>query len=261
MKKKDKKITIENIISVVAVIIFFVLWYVATALNWVDQKLIPSPAKTWAAAKEIMTDGYKGYTLLQHLGYSMERLLQAFLFAVVTAIPIGLLSGFSSKVKAAIEPFIEFYRPLPPLAYYTLLTLALGIGNESKVALLFLACFAPIYVSCVSAVGRIKQDYIYSAYTVGANRIQVFTTVILPSCLADIFVGLRTAIGVAYSTLVAAEMVAASSGIGWMVVDAGNWFRNDLIFVGILVMGITGLIIDWGLKYLEKKIVPWSGKD
>ena len=90
---------------------------------------------------------------------------------------------------------------------------------------------------------------------------QVFWSVILPSCTAEIFVGLRTAIGVAYSTLVAAEMVAASSGIGWMVVDAGNWFRNDIIFVGIFVMGFTGLFIDWVLKFLEKKLVPWSGKD
>ena len=82
--------------------------------------------------------------------------------------------GFSSKIKAFVEPFIEFYRPLPPLAYYTLLTLALGIGNSSKIALLFLACFAPIYVACVSAVARIKEDYINAAYTVGATRMQVF---------------------------------------------------------------------------------------
>lgn len=205
--------------------------------------------------------GYKGHTLLQHIGSSMHRLLTAFFWAFVIATPLGLISGFSSKVRAALEPIIEFYRPLPPLAYYTLLTLALVIENESKIALLFLACFAPIYVSCVSAVAKIKQDYILSAYTVGANKFQVFRYVIFPSCLADMFVGLRTAIGVAYTTLVAAEMVAATSGIGWMVLDAGNWFRNDVIFVGIIVMGITGLLIDFLLKLIEKKVVPWSGKD
>lgn len=239
----------------------FAAWYLVTALELVDPKLIPTPKATWDSFVEVLTQGYKGHTLLQHLGTSMERLLKAFLLSVVTAVPLGLLSGFSSKIKAFVEPFIEFYRPLPPLAYYTLLTLALGIGNSSKIALLFLACFAPIYVACVSAVARIKEDYINAAYTVGATRMQVFWSVILPSCAAEIFVGLRTAIGVAYSTLVAAEMVAASSGIGWMVVDAGNWFRNDIIFVGIFVMGFTGLFIDWLLKFLEKKLVPWSGKD
>lgn len=260
MRQRKVKI-IDRCISVAAVLFFFLLWYLATRYHWVNEKLIPTPKATWEAFLATCTDGYKGYTLLQHMGYSMKRLFTAFLLATVTAVPLGLLSGFIHKIRAAIEPFIEFYRPLPPLAYYTLLTLALGIGDESKVALLYLACVAPIYVSCVAAVTKIRQDYILSAYTVGANRWQIFYTVIMPSCLPDIFVGLRTSIGVGYSTLVAAEMVAAATGIGWLVVDAGNWFRNDLIFVGIFMMGFTGLLIDWVLKFLEKKLVPWSGKE
>ena len=154
--KKKKKISTERIISVCAVILFFAAWYLVTALELVDPKLIPTPKATWDSFVEVLTQGYKGHTLLQHLGTSMERLLKAFLLSVVTAVPLGLLSGFSSKIKAFVEPFIEFYRPLPPLAYYTLLTLALGIGNSSKIALLFLACFAPIYVACVSAVARCR---------------------------------------------------------------------------------------------------------
>lgn len=256
-----KKIGIEKSVSVATVAVIFLMWYFATKLGMVDAKLIPTPIATWKAFLEICSDGYKGYTLLQHIGASMQRLLTAFCWAAVLAIPLGLISGFSKIVRAALDPIIEFYRPLPPLAYYTLLTLALGIGNESKIALLFLACFAPIYVSCVSAVVRIKEDYILAAYTVGANRLQVFKNVIFPSCLPEMFVGLRTAVGVAYTTLVAAEMVAATSGIGWMVLDAGNWFRNDVIFVGIIIMGITGLLIDFLLKLVEKKLVPWSGKD
>ncbi len=261
MVKKKGKIPIEKTISIATVVVILLLWWVATHMGWANEKLIPTPEQTWSAFIEVCTNGYKGHTLLQHIGASMQRLFVAFFWAAVIAIPLGLISGFSTKVRAALDPIIEFYRPLPPLAYYTLLTLALGIGNESKVALLFLACFAPIYVACVSAVAKIKQDYILSAYTVGAKKSQVFRYVIFPSCLPDMFVGLRTAIGVAYTTLVAAEMVAATSGIGWMVLDAGNWFRNDVIFVGIIIMGITGLIIDFGLKFIEKKLVPWSGKD
>lgn len=260
MESKKRKLSVEWLISCTTVVILFLLWYLATKYGWVNEKLIPSPREVGEAFVEVWKD-YKNYSLLQHLGTSMERLLIAFLWALVVGIPLGLLSGFSKYVRAVIEPIIGFYRPLPPLAYYTLLTLALGIGNESKIALLFLACFAPIYISCVSAVLRIKQDYIYSAYTVGANRLQVFITVIFPSCLPDMFVGIRTAIGVAYTTLVAAEMVASTSGIGWMVLDAGNWFRNDIIFVGIIIMGITGLMIDWILKYMERKLVPWSSKE
>lgn len=250
-----------RIISVSAVVICFLLWYFLTKFHLVNEKLIPSPYRTWTAFVETMTDGYKGHLLVAHLGYSMRRLMTAFLLAVVTAVPTGLLCGYSRRIRAAVEPFIEFYRPLPPLAYYTLLTLAFGIGDKSKIALLFLACFAPIFVACVAAVKGIKAEYIQSAYSLGASRWQLLYTIILPSCLPNVFTGLRTAIGVGYSTLVAAEMVAAATGIGWLVVDAGNWFRNDLIFVGIFVMGFTGIFIDWILRFLERKIVPWKGRD
>ncbi len=255
MKDKVK----ERAISITVVAFIFILWFAASANHWVDSKLIPSPNAVWKAFWGVCTD-YKGHTLVQHIGVSMQRLFIAFGLAIVTAVPLGLLSGFSKTVRAAFEPIIEFYRPLPPLAYYTLLVLALGIDNASKISLLFLACFAPIYVSCVSAVVRVNHDYINSAYTLGANRLQVFFSVIFPSCLPDMFTGLRTSIGVGYSTLVAAEMVAANVGIGWMVLDAKNWLRNDIVFVGIIIMGITGILINVILNLLEKKFVPWSGK-
>ena len=223
--------------------------------------MVPTPQAVWNAFIDIIQNGYKNYSLLQHLGASMERLFISFFFAALIAVPFGLASGYNSKIRAIFEPIIEFYRPLPPLAYYTLLVLWLGIGNESKITLLFLACFAPIYISCVSAVLKIKEDYINSAYTVGASKYQIFIHVILPSCLPDIFVGIRTAVGVAYTTLVAAEMVAAKSGLGWMVLDASNYLRSDIIFVGIIIMGITGILLDQFLRILEKKIVPWKGKE
>jgi len=260
MKKKKKDRIINKSISIIVVVIILAAWFLTTNLNIADPMLVPSPQKVGIAFIYILTEGYKGHTLLQHLGISMERLLAAFLLALVTAVPLGLLSGFSNRVRAAFEPIIEFYRPLPPLAYYTLLVLALGIGNESKIALLFLACFAPIYVSCVSAVSRVNKDYINSSYTLGASRLQTFFSVICPACLPDIFTGLKTSIGVGYSTLVAAEMVAANSGIGWMVLDAKNWLRNDIVFVGIIVMGFTGILITVILNIIQKKMVPWSGK-
>ncbi|MGX7195670.1 ABC transporter permease [Enterococcus olivae] len=256
MKKKKN---INLLISAVTIILIFVLWFVSTNLDWVDRRLIPTPQATWNAFIQVLSD-YKGHSLMEHFGASMYRLLSAFFLAVVTAVPIGLLSGYSDKARAVLTPIIEFYRPLPPLAYYTLLVLALGIDDESKIALLYLACFAPIYIACVSGVTKVKADFIHSAETLGASKTQIFGHVIFPACLPEMFIGIRTAIGVAYTTLVASEMVAASSGIGWMVLDAKNWFRNDVIFVGIIVMGITGILIDFLLKVLERKLVPWSGK-
>lgn len=259
--KNNGKIKIEKVLTVLTVVIILVLWYISTSLGLVNAKLIPSPKSVWISFVDILQHGYKNYSFIQHLGSSMERLVIAFALSVVIAIPIGLASGYSSKIRAIFEPIIEFYRPLPPLAYYTILVLWLGIENESKIALLFLACFAPIYVACVSAVIKVKEDYINSAYTLGAKKFQIFVHVIFPACLPEMFVGLRTALGVAYTTLVAAEMVAAKSGLGWMVLDASNYLRSDIIFVGIIIMGITGIILDRLIQFIEKKLVPWKGKE
>ena len=114
-------------------------------------------------------------------------------------------------------------------------------------------------VACVAAVLKMPASYTTAARTLGANTSQVFKLVVLPYCLPDVFTGVRTAVGVGYSTLVAAEMVAATSGIGWMVLDASNWLRYDVVFVGIFVMGFTGIIIDVALKSVERRIVPWKG--
>ncbi|MBE6068143.1 MAG: ABC transporter permease subunit [Clostridium lundense] len=257
----NKKSIYENILSGATVIVILSIWFISSKLGWVDPKLVPSPQSVWAALIDIMESGYKNYTLLEHLGASMERLILAFVCAVIIAVPLGLASGCNSKIRALFEPIIEFYRPLPPLAYYTLLVLWLGIENESKISLLFLACFAPIYVSCVSAVMKIKEDYINSAYTVGANKLQVLVYVVFPACLPDIFIGLRTALGVAYTTLVSAEMVAANSGIGWMVLDASRYLRSDIIFLGIIIMGVTGILLDKSIRLVEHKVVPWKGKE
>lgn len=250
----------NKLIGAAVVVGLIVVWIIVSGFGLVDHKFLPSPAEVWNALVSISIDGYKGNTLLGHLGASFFRLFTAFFIAILTAVPLGLLSGYNEKVRAAFDPIIEFYRPLPPLAYYTLLVLWLGIENGSKITLLFLACFAPIYIACVAAVTKVPKNYINAAATLGANKWQIFRKVIFPYCMPDMFTGIRTAMGVGYSTLVAAEMVAAVSGIGWMVLDASNWLRSDIIFAGIIVMGITGIIIDSILRFIESKAVPWKGK-
>jgi len=142
-----------------------------------------------------------------------------------------------------------------------LLILWMGIDDGSKVTLLYLAAFAPIYIACVAAVNSVNQDYILSSRSLGASQKDVFIKIVLPACMPDIFTGLRTAMGFAYTTLVAAEMTAATSGIGWMVIDASRYLKSDVMFVGIIIMGITGILMDSGLLYLENKFIFWKGKD
>ena len=252
--------TIEKLITISTIFSLCLIWYIVTDLKLLSDIFIPSPAKVASSFQEIIAEGYKGDSLLRHLGDSMFRLLVAFVLAVITGVPLGLASGYNSKIRAVVDPLVEFYRPLPPLAYYSLLIIWMGIDNSSKIALLFLAAFAPVYIACMSGVKSIKTDYIDGAFTLGASNSQIFWHVILPASLPEIFVGMRTSIGVAYTTLVAAEMVAAVSGIGWMVLDASKFLRSDIIFVGIFIMGITGILIDRGIRIIENRIVPWKGQ-
>jgi taurine transport system permease protein len=249
------------LISILTGVVIVILWTVVTWHGRIPSVIFPSPSDMWSCLLSLLKDGYKGHTLWEHLFATLRRLFIAFFIAAATAIPLGLLSGYSDKIRAVFEPIISFIRPLPPLGYYTIIILWMGIGDNSKIFLLFLGAFAPIYISCIAGVTRVREDYINRALTLGAKKRQVFFYVILPAALPDIFVGLRNAMSAAYATSVAAEMVAAVSGIGWMVLDASKYMRSDVIFVGIIIMGITGILLDKALLYLERRIVFWKGKN
>ena len=170
------------------------LWVVVARLEVVSELFVPRPSSVAEAFLQVSVDGYRGGTLLEHLARSMARLLTGFGLAAVTAIPLGLVMGFSTPLRRIIDPLIELYRPLPPLAYYTLLIVWLGIGEASKIALLFLAAVPPLVISAMAGVRAISAQRIESAYALGATRRQVLMHVAFPSCLPDIFTGLRVGV-------------------------------------------------------------------
>jgi taurine transport system permease protein len=261
MKNKNSKDDNRHLLlTILTWAVIFLIWHIITKLEIFTPTLLPSPGRVWNAFLNLTREGYNGIPLWMHLLTSFKRLLVSMLFAIIFALPLGLLSGYFKKVEAIIDSIVEFYRPLPPLAYYTILILWFGIGDLSKEILLFLAAFAPIYIACVSSVRGINEEYLLSARSLGADQKNVFFKILLPASLPGIFTGIRTSFGVAYTTLVSAEMVAATSGIGWMVIDASNYLKSDVIFVGIIIMGITGVLIDFGLRFLENKIIFWKGK-
>lgn len=247
----------HHLAAVATVLAILMAWKIVTARHWVTDVLVPAPEQVWRAFLSVVREGYKEHSLARHLADSLTRLVTAFGLAFVAGVPLGLLSGTNRYVRAVLDPLVEFYRPLPPLAYYTLLVLWMGIENGSKIALLCLAGFAPIYLASAAGIGRIEPDFLHGARTLGASRRQIFFHVILPAALPDIFTGLRTAIGVTYTTLVAAEMVAAVTGIGWMVLDASKFLRSDVIVMGIILMGLTGVGLDLLVRLLERLAMPW----
>ena len=250
----------EPYITAATLGVILLAWYGISTSGLVPAYFVPTPRQTWLTFLRILADGYRGHTLAEHLLASLTRVLLAFGAGALVGVPLGLAIGSSTRVAAMFDWPLEFYRPLPPLAYYTLLVLWLGIDNASKVALLFLAALPPLVIATAAGVRAVRSDYINGARSLGANRWQVFWQVIFPACLPEIFTGLRVSIGFTYTTLVAAEMVAGVNGIGWMVLDASKFLQSDVIFVGIILMGVTGALLDATVRFIERLVIPWRGK-
>lgn len=247
-------------ISLITALVLFGLWLLVTEMGWVKPLFLPSPVAVWDKFVVAMTEGVSNSTLIQHTLASLGRVLGAFLLALVTAVPVGILMGVNRTVRGLFDPIIEFYRPLPPLAYLPLIIIWLGIGEFPKVFLIYLAIFAPMAIAARAGVRSVSTEQIHAAYTMGATRTQVISQVILKAALPEIFTGMRIGIGVGWTTLVAAEMVAAHRGLGFMVLNAAEYLASDTVIMGIIVIGIFAFAFDLLLRYLEKILIPWKGK-
>lgn len=243
-----------------AVLVVLLLWWLVTATELVTPLFLPAPGAVWQAFVTASTEGYRGFLLWEHIAISLQRVAIAFFLALAIAVPLGMLVAASRTLETIVDPFVNFYRPLPPLAYYTLLVIWFGIGEQSKVLLLLLAAFPPLFIATVGGVRGVRRERIDAARSLGAGRVKTLRYVIFPSILPDIFTGIRVAVGFTYTTLVAAEMVAAKTGIGWLVLDASRFLQTSYVFMGIIVMGLTGVVLDGIVKAAQRRAVPWLGR-
>lgn len=216
---------IENgkYLSFLTVVVVMGTWFLVTSMGWANPLFLPSPVSVWQSFVEVATVGYQGSTLLEHIATSLYRILTAFAAACLVGIPLGVMMGTSRSAHRVFNPIIEFYRPLPPLGLYTLLVMWLGIGESSKLALLFLSGLPGIIIATISAVSDINPNYIRAARSVGASRWDLIREVYLPGSGPTILTGMRISLGFIYTVLVAAEIVAATAGIGWMIWDAAKF--------------------------------------
>lgn len=247
-------------ISATTVAALLALWWLATHRGWVPPLFLPAPEAVLRAFGDAWRGNIQGgEPLWKHLQWSATRVFGAFALAVVTAVPVGIAMGVSRVARGVFDPPIEFYRPLPPLAYLPLIVIWLGIDEASKILLIYLACFAPIALAAKAGVRSASVEQINAALSLGASRWQLVRHVIVPAALPEILVGLRIAIGFGWTTLVAAEMVAATVGLGQMVLNASNFLRTDVVVMGILAIGLVAWGFDWWMRWLEQHLVPWKG--
>ena len=247
-------------ISVVTVGTLIALWFLVTNMGWVKPLFLPSPQAVAQQFWEYLTGAANDKPLWQHFIASFLRVTGAFWLAVLTAVPVGIAMGMSRWARGIFDPPIEFYRPLPPLAYLPLIIIWFGIDEMPKLLLIYLSCFAPLALAARSGMKSASQEQINAAYSMGASYSQVIRHVILPSALPEILVGMRIAIGFGWTTLVAAEMVAANVGLGQMVLNASNFLRTDIVIMGIVVIGVVAYTFDLFMRWVERRLVPWKGR-
>lgn len=243
----------------VALIILF-LWWAVSALHIFTPLALPSPQHVAKDVYVIATTGYNGYSLLDNIGSSVGRIAVGFVAAVIVGVPIGFWMASSDVIFNALDPILQFLRPIPPLAYIPVMVIWFGAGQLSKFVLIFVCTIPIIIISAMSGVRNVQETRIRVAEVFGASKNQLFRYVVLPSALPEIFTGMRVGIGVAWTCLVAAEMIAAQSGLGAMILTGGNELRTGVVFVGIIFIGIIGYLMELTIRTVEHRLVPWKGK-
>lgn len=218
--------------------------------------LIPGP---WAVAKGIVELAQRGL-LLKYVVASLFRVTWGYLLAVITSIPLGLLLGWHMRGEKALNPLIQVFRPISPLAWIPISILWFGVGDMAAVFLIYLASFLPLLVTAMNAVHHLDRIHVNAGMNFGLSQRQLVLRVIYPAVMPQLLVGLRIALGVAWLVVVAAEMIAVNSGLGFLIMDsrnAGN--RYDLVIAGMVLIGATGLVLDSGMRRLENlKSLRWG---
>ncbi|MER2189633.1 MAG: ABC transporter permease [Solibacillus sp.] len=228
-------------------ILLIAAWQLASVIGGHQAALFPPPLKVGQALLSIISDG----SIFGHIQISLFRFFMGYLLAVVTAIVLGLLLGRSPRVWQVIDPVVQVLRPVSPIAWSPFIVLWFGIGNMPAIVIIFIAAFFPVLLSTVSAVKKVDKTYLRIAANFEMSAFETLQKVVLPASFPMIANGLHMALGSAWIFLVAGEMVGAQSGLGFLIVDARNALSLDLVMACIIVIGVTGLVLDKAIHYFE----------
>jgi ABC-type nitrate/sulfonate/bicarbonate transport system permease component len=246
-----------TILSPVALLL---AWDLVTRFGLAERILLPSPWIIAEALRDVFVNGYAAVNIFVHIGTSLYRVIVAFGLAAVCGVAVGLLRGLYPWIDAfCLVPF-EIVRPIPPLAFIPLFILWFGIGELSKILIMFYYAMLVVMMNTQAGVANCPQDKIRAARSLGASPWQVFSRVVFPASAPQIVVGLRVALAAALSILVASELLGGDKGLGFVISDASTFFKTSDVFVGIILIGLIGLISDRGITYLSRRIVHWEGK-
>ena len=234
-------------------LLLLVIWEIASRYHILNPLVAPPPSSVAVDIFAMIKSG----ALLTTLAATFQRIIIGFLIAAVVSIAIGTLMARVRLIEDVVDPVVELIRPVSPLAIFPLAILWFGIGDASKVFLIALSCSFPIILNTYAGVRSIDVSYIRAARSLGATPAEVITKVVVPGSLPHVFTGIRIAWGIALIVIIASEMIGATEGLGYMVLQAQQTFRVERVFAGIVIIGVIGFATDQGLRALRRKLLPW----
>lgn len=247
-------------ISTSTIVGILTVWYLVTNLGLVGATYLPSPQSLLQSFMQLLTNGYQRVPLWEHIGISLFRALCGFALGVAVGIPTGLITGYMRAADAAMSPIMAFLRPIPPIAFIPMAVLYFGLGEVGKIVLIFITAFNYAHVNAHSGAAHVPIAYIRAAATLGLTPSQIFRKVVFPAAWPSIFTGLKVAMALSWAVVVAAELVGAQRGLGFMISDAAQMFQIPVVFIGIALIGAIGLVLNIALGTAESKIVHWKGR-
>jgi len=258
VKREKRKYTI---ISFISIFVFILTWEILSKSGIISDKIFSSPSEVFETfIYKLSNKKPEGNTLVTHFLSSIKLALIGFSLAVSIGVPLGLFMGYYKGVRLYFMPMFEIIRPIPPIAWIPIIILMLGIGLPAKAFIIFIAAFVPCVINSYLGIQLTNPTLVNVAKTFGASRWQIFTKVCIPASIQMVFAGIRVSLGSAWSALVASELLASTSGVGYMIQMGRNLIRADIIIVGMLVIGASGALFAWLLSLVEKRIAPWREK-
>lgn len=257
-QKKRREQYLLTILSIVGVLAFLLLWQASVMLGWLPERYVPTPVNVVSLFFSKLYDANPdGSVLSVHILASLQVVLSGFLLAIVIGVPLGLLMGWFHGFDKFMRPIFEILRPIPPISWIPLTIIWMGIGLQAKAFIVFFSAFVPCVINAYTGIKQTNPVLINVSKTCGASNITTFFKIGVPSAMIMTFAGVRVALGNAWATLVAAEMLAANAGLGYMILQGRQFARADLIILGIVVIGVIGVLFTWVLGLVEKKVLRW----
>lgn len=250
----------RTMISTLSVLGMILAWTAISLSGLLPPGYLPSPMELFNESATLLKDGYKNDSLWEHIGISLFRTLIGFACGVAAGVPLGLLTGYSYYGGAIASPIMAFLRPIPPIAFIPMVVLYFGLGELGKVVLIFWTSFNYVHVNAHAGAANVPIAYLRAARSLGMSKAQVFRSVVFPAALPQIFTGLKVAMALSWAVVVAAELVGAQSGLGYMIADSALTFRIPVVFIGIGLIGLIGLALNFAINALESWLVHWRGR-